>query len=197
MDEKESGELVKFFFEVGQANLVKISGWWTAKVKDPNSVAEHSFRSALIAFVLAKLEGRRNPFEIAFAALAHDLPETRILDRHKISQAYFKTPKEVELKVIREQCSRLPKGFSEEVFEMLAGILEGEKAIINDASYLEHAFQAKEYFDIGYKDAWDFILRIEKVLRTGTAKILLKKLKKTDSNVWWQGLKQKITELKY
>ena len=64
--------------------------------------------------------------------------------------------------------------------------------IVKDADYLEAAFQAKEYYDIGYKTARGWIRRTEKLLKTSSAKMLLKKLKKMDSAAWWENLKEEI-----
>ena len=36
---------------------VKRSGWWVAGIDDPESVAEHSYRTALLGYILASLEG--------------------------------------------------------------------------------------------------------------------------------------------
>lgn len=96
-----------FFFEAGELKRVKRSGWWTAGIKDPESVAEHSYRTAIIAFVLAKMEGL-DANKLCTAALFHDLREARLLDRHKISQKYLDTPHEVEDKIILEQAQNLP-----------------------------------------------------------------------------------------
>ena len=49
-------DLTKFIFEMGTLKHVKRSGWWVINVKDPENVAEHSFRAGLIAYILAKLE---------------------------------------------------------------------------------------------------------------------------------------------
>src|SRR5215469_9736084 len=47
---------VRYLYEVGQLKLSKRTGWWHAGVPDPESVAEHTFRTAIIGYVLAVLE---------------------------------------------------------------------------------------------------------------------------------------------
>ena len=49
--------IAKYLYEVGQLKRVKRSGWWMAGIADPESVAEHSFRTALLGYILASLEG--------------------------------------------------------------------------------------------------------------------------------------------
>jgi len=188
MDEKETAELLKYFHEIGQMRFVKRSGWWVAKIKDPESVAEHSFRTAVIAYVLAKLEGHPEPEKLAVKSLFHDVLEARLLDRHKISSNYLKTPPEVERLIEKEQCARLPGKIGGELFSLL----ETEDIIAKDADYLDVAIAGREYFDAGYKDAWDWVVRPGLRLRTKSAKRLHAKLLKTNSGAWWRGLKEKV-----
>ena len=53
-------DLARFGYEVGQLKLVKRTGWWVAGVRDPESVAEHSYRVAVIAY-RAGDAGRADP----------------------------------------------------------------------------------------------------------------------------------------
>ncbi len=82
------------------------------------------------------------------------------------------------------------------VEDIVLNLNDREKKLLKDADYLECAFQAKEYFDSGFKDAWDWIERIEQALQFDSSKKLLETLKKTNSNDWWKGLKQPVNELK-
>ncbi len=182
---------LKFLFEAGTLKRVKRSGWWYAKIRNPESVAEHSFRTAVIAFVLAKEEGS-NAEWAATSALFHDFRESRIGDRHKIQSSYFKTPEAVQKKVVGDQAELLPESARK-------GFIEHSKdvsAIVKDADYLECALQAREYFDLGFKECWDWLERAGKTLRTKTAKRLFRELKKTPSDAWWKGLKQNVSEIK-
>ncbi len=188
----ETSNLLKYLFEVGQLKYVKRSGWWLAKVKDPESVAEHSFRTAILAYVIAKRENSPNPEKTCLKALLHDMHETRLLDKHKVASNYSKTSKEIERKVEAEQCKLLGDA-GKEVYDLLGQ----EDVIAKDADYLEAAITAKEYFDAGHKDAFDWIQRVSKVLKTKTAKELCALLTTSDSNVWWQGLKEDVEQLKY
>ena len=44
--------IVRYVFEAGMLKRVARSGWWAENVKHPESVADHSFRTALVAFIL-------------------------------------------------------------------------------------------------------------------------------------------------
>ncbi|MFD3687315.1 HD domain-containing protein [Nocardiopsis sp. NPDC058631] len=52
--------------EAGTLKNQRRTGWWMAGVRDSESVAEHSWRTSLIASVLASMEGA-DPARAAFA----------------------------------------------------------------------------------------------------------------------------------
>jgi putative hydrolase of HD superfamily len=183
--------VLKFLFEAGTLKRVKRSGWWYAKIKNPESVAEHSFRTAVIAFVLAK-EEKLDAEWAATSALFHDLRESRIGDRHKIQTRYLKTPESVQRKVVQEQAELLPERAKKSFIEHSRDV----SPVVKDADYLECALQAREYFDLGFKECWDWLERAGKTLRTKTAKKLFRELKKTSSDAWWKDLKQDVSEIK-
>ena len=54
---------VNFFAEIGLLKKIKRSGWWVAGIKDPESVAEHSFRCAILGYYMAHLE-KADPFKV-------------------------------------------------------------------------------------------------------------------------------------
>lgn len=191
-EDKSTLNLLKYLFEVNHAKFVKRSGWWVVGIKDPESIAEHSFSTAILAYVIASREKVENPERITLHALFHDLHETRLLDQHKIASKYCKIPKEVKKKAERDQCNLLG-----ETGDKIYALLGEDSVIVKDADYLEAAITARGYYDNGHKAAFDWIERVSKVLKTKTAKELCELLKVTDSNVWWQGLKEDLDLLKY
>lgn len=177
MKRKDNMKAVDFVFELGSLKLVKRSGWWMAGIKDPESVAEHSFRAAAIAYLLAKEEGE-DAEKICTAALFHDALETRLGDRHKVSQKYLETPKEVEEQIRHDQGIALPE------------LDEKEEVIARDADLLEVAFQAKEYYEDGHKACWNWVERAGKAIKTRTARKWFQLMLETGSHDWWKGLKK-------
>ena len=178
----------KYIFEAGMLKHIARSGWWAEKVKYPETVAEHAFRTAIIAFILAKMEGE-NPERLCTAAVFHDMHETRLGDMNKITARYLFPDKKLEEKVEKDQVEHLPTELQNTIVKTL-DLSEKEQIILKDADYLECAFQAKEYSDIGYKGADTWINNIEQRLKTKSAKQLHSKLKTMDSNSWWKGLKR-------
>src|SRR2546425_12194105 len=54
---RREATLARYLYELGLLKRVRRSGWWLAGIREPESVAEHSFRAAAIAFFLAQMEG--------------------------------------------------------------------------------------------------------------------------------------------
>jgi putative hydrolases of HD superfamily len=183
--------IARYIFEAGMLKRVKRSGWWAEKVETPESVAEHSFRAAVVAFVLARMEGLDDAGanRLCAAAVFHDMHEARLGDMHKITARYIEMKRELERKVESEQAAGMPVPVRKSVLGAL-DLTDKERTILKDADYLECAFQAKEYLDIGYKGAQTWIDNIGERLKTKSAKRLHAKMKAMDSNCWWKGLKK-------
>src|SRR5437660_2391546 len=111
-------EIAKYLYEMGQLKRVKRSGWWLAGINDPESVAEHSHRTAIIGFLLAELAGG-DPWKTATICLFHDTAEARVSDLHMLAQRYVdKNPGEE--RALREQTQRLPASVAEHICNLAA-----------------------------------------------------------------------------
>ena len=178
---------LNFFAEAGLLKKVKRSGWWVAGIKDPESVAEHSFRTAVIGFYLAYLEGA-DPFKVVTMALFNDIHEARINDLHKMGHYYIDF-KNAEKRVFADQMKFLDKKIKARL-EAFRGEYDAqstrESLIARDADILECLLQAKEYYDDGYAGAKLFFSRAPRFLKTKSAKALWRQIRQWDSNLWWQ-----------
>lgn len=183
-------DIAKFLYEVGQLKRVKRSGWWIAGVKDPESVAEHTFRTAVIAYLLARLE-KADAGKAVLMALFHDLPETRTNDAHRIVRRYADWS-DVDRKAMTEQSKRLPDAMANEVVSFLDEFEKEvfpEAKLARDADLLECLIQAREYQALGYQDVDDWILNAQAALITESAKAIAAECLRTEPKEWWQGLK--------
>jgi putative hydrolases of HD superfamily len=183
--------ILSFIFESLQLKRVKRSGWWIAKVKDPETVAEHSYSASLLGYVLAKKE-KVDEGKVIKMCLMQDIPEARLNDLHKIGHRYINFKKH-ESMAFKEQVQNLDSELKEEMthlFEEFQAQKTPEAVVARDADLLECLIQAKEYMDIGYKDAENWLKNSGPLLKTRTAKDLFLELQKTDSNTWWRGLKK-------
>ncbi|MBT4824539.1 HD family hydrolase [Candidatus Woesearchaeota archaeon] len=185
----KSNKLINLIFELGQLKRVKHEGWRLVGVEHPESVAEHSLRAAQIGYLIAKLEGYKNPEEICAMLVFHDMAETRVGDIHKVANRYVKRDEKSAAKAQTKELGKLGIEIFK-LWETSENIKTVQGIIVKDADLLDMAFMAKEYMEQGHKYAKDWIHNIEKRLKTKTAKKLLSGLKKTHSNEWWKGLKK-------
>jgi putative hydrolase of HD superfamily len=182
-------DAINLFAEAGLLKKIKRSGWWVAGIKDPESVAEHSFRCAIIGYYMAHLEGV-NPYAVMVMTLFNDVHEARINDLHKMGHHYIDF-KEAEKKVFEDQVSRLEKNVKDEM-TVLRREYDAQKTkaslVARDADILECLLQAKEYFDSGHLKTKKFFKTAPGHLRTKTARALWKRIKEWDSSRWWEDI---------
>lgn len=178
---------LNFFAEAGLLKDVKRSGWWVAGIKDPESVAEHSFRTAVIGLYLAYREGV-DPFKVVTMSLFNDIHEARINDLHKMGHYYIDF-KDAEKRVFADQMKpvdRKLRAWLEVIRKDYDRQSSRESLVARDADILECLLQAKEYYDDGYLGAKLFFARAPRLLKSKSAKAMWKEIKKWDSNAWWQ-----------
>lgn len=180
---------LRFFFELGQLRENPRSGWSIIGIAEKESVAAHTARTALIAYVLAHLEGASSPEHVGMMALVHDVTECRSGDLHKIAQRYVSIDEDA---IARDQF--LPLGTAGEAMQDLWTEYHQretqESRIVKDADLLEVALTAKEYVARGYADADDWYRNAGKGLTTEAAKALWRTLGTEPPASWWRGLKR-------
>ncbi len=186
MDNKNT---LDFLAEVGMLKRIKRSGWWMIGIPHEESVAEHSFRCAVIGYVLAKMENA-DPYKVLLMTLFNDLHEARISDSHKVAHRYLNV-RTAEKKAFKEQMESLGNDTAKE----LSGVREEhddqitpESVVARDSDILECLIQAKEYSDLGFKTAEKFFKKAPEHLKTESAKKLWKNAQSWDSNTWWEKL---------
>jgi putative hydrolase of HD superfamily len=186
---KASSPALDFFAEAGLLKRVKRSGWWVAGLEDPESVADHCFRCAVIGFYMAHEEGA-DPYRVLAMTLFNDIHEARINDLHKMGHYYIDF-KAAEKRVFKDQVEALPlkvKGALVDIRGDYDTQKTHEALIARDADILECLVQAREYADNGYPVAVKFLKRAPGFLRTATAKKLWDDLQRWDSTVWWENV---------
>ena len=178
-----------FLAEAGLLKRVKRSGWWVVGISDGETVAEHSFRCAMIGYFLAHQE-KVDPYKVLVMTLFNDIHEARINDLHKMGHYYIDF-KSAEKKAFKDQIRFLDKRIKSELENLrLAYDNQNTKAAIvaRDADILECLLQAKEYFDQGYRMARSFFYKAPAYLKTRSARRLWEDLKRWDSRFWWKNI---------
>ena len=178
---------VNLFAEAGLLKKIKRSGWWVAGIKDPESVAEHCFRCAVMAYYIAHLE-KADVLKVLIMALFNDVHEARINDLHKMGHFYIDF-KEAEKKVFKDQVRDLDPAVSAQLGALrreYEAQRTRESLVARDADILECLLQAKEYHDHGYLKAEKFFKTAPDHLKTKTARKLWKTIRNWDSSAWWE-----------
>lgn len=186
-DVDKAENALNFFAEAGLLKRVKRSGWWVAGIKDPESVADHSFRCAIIAYYMAHVE-QVDRHKVMTMALFNDIHEARINDLHKMGHYYIDF-RAAEGQVFKDQMENLDESFQKEMkaFREEYEQQESPESIVaRDADILECLIQSKEYYDAGHTTAKKFLQRAPKHLKTQTAKDIWSRIGEWDSSQWWE-----------
>lgn len=178
-----------FFAEAGLLKRVKRSGWWVVGIKDPESVADHCFRCAVIGFYIAHEEGA-DAYRVLAMTLFNDIHESRINDLHKMGHYYIDF-KDAEKRVFKDQVAVLPPRVRHALTDIRGDYdtqLTPEALIARDADILECLVQAREYEHSGYPVAAKFLERAPGFLKTVTARKLWAELQEWDPSAWWENV---------
>ncbi|MEU3340679.1 HD domain-containing protein [Streptomyces sp. NPDC006668] len=180
--------VANFLYEAGTLKQSKRTGWWMAGVRDPESVAEHAWRTSLIASVIAKLEGA-DPARAAFLAVWHDSQETRTGDVNHLGKKYAGEADPEA--VTADQVAGMPELLASTVRE-LVGEYEArespEAVCARDADKLECMLQGIEYKAQGYALAQRWIDNSRGRLVTDTAQRLADELLALDPLDWLRSI---------
>ncbi len=176
--------IVNFLFEVGMLKRTPRSGWQFLG-SGSESVAEHIFRTAMIAFVLVRMEGSSelDGDRVLRLALVHDLPEARTGDLNYMNQKYVTAD---EGRAAADMTAALP--FGDEVADLLAEYraqATPEAILARDADNLEMLFGLKEHHDTGNPAAESWTPPVIARLKTDVARRLAQSVLAGDSSAWW------------
>jgi putative hydrolase of HD superfamily len=161
--------VASYLFEVGVLKHAKRTGWWIAGVKDPETIAEHSFRTSILATILAAMEGA-DPARAAQLAVFHDTQETRIGDIPHVGRRYL-TAADNET-VTRDQTANCPPAVADVLRDIVATYEAQdtpEALVAKDADRLECLIQALEYRRQGCAGVQDWIDSCRAGLKTSSA----------------------------
>ena len=142
-------DFAKFLEITGILKRIRRTGWVNIGVNQPESVADHTFRTAFLCMVYADMAGL-NPLRLIRMALIHDLHEAVIGDLTPTQKT--KEIKKGEKKAIQEILSLLPEIQREKYLEVWKEYQEGqtkEAKAVRQLEKIEMALQAKEYERLG------------------------------------------------
>lgn len=175
-------KLVNFLFEVGMLKKTPRTGYQFLG-SGRETVAEHSFRTAVIGYMLSLQESGADVMKTLLMCLFHDLHEARTGDHNYVNKRYVQVEEE---KAVRDMTGDLP--FGDTIVGLAREFLEShslEAAISRDADQLDLILALKEQLDLGNPYARDWLHYALKRLQTESARTLAEEIMNTDSTEWW------------
>jgi len=174
--------IANFLFEVGMLKRTPRTGFQFLGT-GAQSVAEHSFRTAMIGYALAQLDGQADVARVLQLCLFHDLAEARTGDLNYVNKKYVQVDEE---KAVDDLATQLPFGedYRQTALEYIARQTH-EAKLAHDADQLEMILSLKERKDLGNRYADEWFSFAEERLKTDVAKELSQTIWETDSSTWW------------
>lgn len=160
-------DYLDFLKTVGKSKRLLRSGWVREKVKDPESVAEHSFRVGVLAMVLSdKLGYKLNQEKLMKMALLHDLGEVvtgdTVTERWDIIDLKKRNEKEQEeregIRAIFDKIGEADTYLA--IYDEMVDRTTDEAKVFWQIDKLEMALQALEYEKEQGKNLEEFFLSV-------------------------------------
>ena len=175
-------DIVNLLFEANILKEIPRSGYHFLGAGQ-ESVAEHTFSTAMIAFVMSKIEQDVDALKLISMCLIHDLPEARISDLNTVHKQYVKAD---ESRAVRDTTKNLPFGGSmaDLIHEFNAGRTR-EARLAYDADQLALILDLKSLADIGYQPPHKWLPHVLGRLKTETGKKIGQRIMQTNRDDWW------------
>lgn len=183
MKENNINQIINLLNEIGMLSLIPRSGF-AFLGSGKQTVAEHSYRAALIAFTLVRLIPEKvDMHKLIMMCLLHDLPEARIGDLNYVQKKYVVPKLDKALNDIASESFLGP--------EIVAWIEEYEQGssleskLAHDADQLELLLVLKREAELGNLRAKEWMDNLLKRLQTEIGKQLAEEICQTPSDAWW------------
>jgi putative hydrolase of HD superfamily len=184
--------VLNFLIEVGKLKKMPRRGWILRGIKNPETIAAHTFRTALMAWLLGKRKNL-NVNKILKMSLIHDLCEVYAGDTTPYDKISFKNKKEFkkiilrwprfskknkekifrekykkEYKSLKKLLSKIPPHFKKEIKDLWIDYEEGltrEGKFVRQLDRVENLLQAIEYLKENKKFSVEpFWIQIEELV---------------------------------
>lgn len=171
-----------FMYETAIHSKTPRSGLWFLG-SGTQSVAEHLFHVAMIAYALAHFEPKADRKKAVLMALFHDIGEGRVSDHNYVNQRYGRL---AEAEAVKDIAESVP--FGAEIQELFVEEQERntiEAKLVKDADSLEWIATLRAEEVKGNKKAKEWIVGASKRLKTPSGKRFAKLLMTTHPDEWW------------
>ena len=174
--------IANFLFEVGMLKKTPRTGYQFLG-SGSESVADHSFRTAVIGYVLAAGDSTADTQKVVLMCLFHDLPEARTGDHNYVNKRYVRVSED---KAAADLVNGL--GFGDDILQLMREFNEVqtiEARLARDADQLDLILELKGQKDLGNPYAGEWLSYARKRLMSTAAKRLAEEILETDTTDWW------------
>jgi putative hydrolase of HD superfamily len=180
--QQELEQITDFIYEMGIHQKTPRSGLWFLG-SGTQSVADHLFRVAMIAYALCYLTPKADKSKVLLMALVHDIGEGRVSDLNYVHQKYGRL---AEAHAVADIARSVPFGQEiEELFTEEQARLTVEAKLVKDADQLEWIATLRAEQEKGNTKAGKWVAIGYKRLKTPAGKALGKLLISTHPDKWW------------
>ena len=175
-------KIANLLFEAKILKAIPRSGYHFLGV-GKESVAEHSFSTTFIAYVMSQLLPEVDTLKLINMCLVHDFAEARIGDLNAVHKKYVTTDED---KAIEDATAGL--SFGPNLVELIQEFKDGRTAearLARDADQLALILELKELIDIGYEPPKTWIQNVIDRLQTETGKKICQAVMQTNRDEWW------------
>jgi putative hydrolase of HD superfamily len=175
-------DIVNLLFEAKMLKEIPRSGFHFLGA-GKESIAEHTFSTAFIAYVLTQLDPEIDALKLISMCLVHDLAEARTGDLNTVNKTYVTAD---EAKALEDTTRRLPFGSS--ITSLIKEFNENdsmEAQLAHDADQLALILELKYLSDIGYAPPDTWLPHVLKRIQTKVAKEIAQSMMETHRDEWW------------
>lgn len=147
---RRANQAARFLFEIGTLRrLMRMHAQVFGSSDSSDNIASHSYRTAVIGWILAMEQGL-DESRVIKMCLLHDMGETRTGDHNWVHKRYVKCFDE---EVMRDQLGTLPWPELQALAQEYEERETDEAKIAKDADHLDQLMLVKEYEHSGNKEA--------------------------------------------
>ncbi len=147
------------------------------------SIAEHTFSTTFIAYVLAQLQPGVDALKLISMCLVHDLPEARIGDLNTVQKSYVSAD---ETKALKDTTAGLPFGSS--ITDLIQEFNQNssiEAKLAHDADQIALILELKYLSDIGYAPPDTWLPHVLGRIQTKIGTEISRNIMETHRDDWW------------
>lgn len=175
--------IVQLLFEARSLKRLPRSGYQFLGT-GRESVADHSFSTTFIAYVLSNMVPEADAHKLITMSLVHDLPEARIGDLNYVQKFYVRADEEA---AVDEMVHDLP--FGDHLKSLINEFNLGkslEARLAHDADQLAFLIELKDLADLGYAAPLKWIPNVQQRIQTDIGRSLADAILTTASDMWWR-----------